>query len=219
VPWYACTVNAVGPASDASDTPAPVIYINLTDTSGDFVDTWFYAANGIQQQLLDVGIAAITDGKDVEVEANGPLPGNQPFTEVSRIYGLRQSPPPQPATLSAHVEKQLPTNVYFLLIEGNDFGANETVEINLSWSVPDFIDISRTLEPQTTNPDGYFQAGFSGVYIDADGNIVPAESLCPIPVVKGEPYLVVQSFYVGAKGSTSNKIANATTTFTCPRLN
>ena len=89
MPWYACTVNAVGPASDASDTPVPVIYINLTDTSGDFANTWFYAANGIQQQLLDAGIAAITDGKDVEVEANGPLPGNQSFTEISRLYLIK----------------------------------------------------------------------------------------------------------------------------------
>lgn len=204
----------MGPASDASDTPAPVIYINLTDTSGDFSDTWFYAANGIQQQLLDVGIAAITGGKDVEVDADGPLPGNQPFTEVSRIYGLRQPPPPQPATLSMRVEHTPPTT-FVLLIEGNDFGANETVEISVGWDVPGFIVYNGALPPQITNPDGYFQAGFSGVGPDADGKIVPVGSLCPVPVPKGEPY-PPQFFTVGAKGSTSNKTADLTITFTCP---
>ena len=94
--WYACTVNEVGPASDASDTPGPVVYINLTDTAGSFANTWFYAANGIQKQLLDVGIAAINGRQDVEVGATSPLPGNNPYTEISRIYGLRPQPPKAP---------------------------------------------------------------------------------------------------------------------------
>ena len=55
MPWYKCTVNEVGPASDATDTPDLVVYINLTDTEGSFANTWFYAANGIQNQALDVG--------------------------------------------------------------------------------------------------------------------------------------------------------------------
>jgi hypothetical protein len=96
VSWYACTVNEVGPASDASDTPGPVIYINLTDKAGSFANTWFYAANGIQKQLLDVGIAAINGRQDVEVGATSPLPGNNPYTGISRIYGLRPQPPEAP---------------------------------------------------------------------------------------------------------------------------
>jgi hypothetical protein len=96
VSWYACTVNEVGPASDASDTPGPVVYINLTDKAGSFANTWFYAANGIQEQLLDVGIAAINGRQDVEVGATSPLPGNNPYTEISRIYGLRPQPPKAP---------------------------------------------------------------------------------------------------------------------------
>ena len=97
--WYACTVNEVGPVSDASDTPGPVVYINLTDTAGSFANTWFYAANGIQKQLLDVGIAAINGRQNVEVGAVTPLPGNNPFTEISRIYGLRPQPPKAPTDL------------------------------------------------------------------------------------------------------------------------
>jgi hypothetical protein len=91
MPWYKCLVNEVGPVSDSSETPDLVVYINLTDKGGGFFKTWFYAANGIQNQLLDVGIAAINGRKYVEVAATAPHPGNQPYTEISRIYGL----PPQ----------------------------------------------------------------------------------------------------------------------------
>jgi len=94
--WYRCTVNEAGPVSDGSETPDLVVYINLTDTKGSFINTWFYAANGIQDQLLDVGIAAINGHKDVEVAAAEPHPRNQPFTEISRIYGLRPQPPEAP---------------------------------------------------------------------------------------------------------------------------
>ena len=96
MPWYRCTVNEVGPVSDASETPDLVVYINLTDKAGGFAKTWFYAANGIQNQLLDVAIAAINGRKDVEVAATAPHPGNQPYTEISRIYGLRPEPPEAP---------------------------------------------------------------------------------------------------------------------------
>jgi hypothetical protein len=91
---YVCTVNQVGPASDGSETPAPVVYINLTDTGGAFENFWFFAANGIQQQLLDVGISAIADGKDVAVGAFEPNPGNSPYTQVSRIFGFVPPVPP-----------------------------------------------------------------------------------------------------------------------------
>jgi hypothetical protein len=73
-----------------------VVYINLTDIRGGFANTWFYAANGIQNQLLDVGIIAINDRKDIEVAATAPHPGNQPYTEISRIYGLQPQKPAAP---------------------------------------------------------------------------------------------------------------------------
>jgi hypothetical protein len=97
MPSYRCTVNEVGPVSDSSETPDLVVYINLTDTAGEFANTWFYAGNGIQKQLLDVGIAAITARNDVQVAATTPHSGNQPYTAISRIYGLRRQPPKAPA--------------------------------------------------------------------------------------------------------------------------
>ncbi len=96
MPSYTCKVNEVGPASDGTETPAPVVYISLTDTAGAFANTWFYAANGIKQQLLDVGIAAIKNAQHVEVAATAPLPGKNPYTEVSRAYGLPPQPPKPP---------------------------------------------------------------------------------------------------------------------------
>ena len=39
--WVTCKVNEVGPASDGTETPAPVIYINLTDIAGSFANYWF----------------------------------------------------------------------------------------------------------------------------------------------------------------------------------
>ena len=46
--WYLCTVNAVGPATDGTETNDPVVYINLTDTANPaaFAGQWFYAAEG-----------------------------------------------------------------------------------------------------------------------------------------------------------------------------
>ena len=86
MPWYNCTVNEVGPATDGSETPAPVVYINLTDTGGSFTNTWFYAANGGQNQMLTVGVAAISSHKSVQVAAAAPSPGGGPYTEISRMY-------------------------------------------------------------------------------------------------------------------------------------
>jgi len=86
MPWYTCTVNEVGPATDGTDTPDPVVYINLTDTAGSFKTTWFYAGNLGQNQMLSVGIAAISGNKHVQVGATAPNPGNSPYTEITRMY-------------------------------------------------------------------------------------------------------------------------------------
>jgi hypothetical protein len=97
MPWYTCTVNEVGPAIDGAETPAPVVYINLTDTKGSFANTWFYAANGGQSQMLDVGIAAINNNNHVQVAARAPnAGGSTPYTEITRIYELRPQPPAAP---------------------------------------------------------------------------------------------------------------------------
>jgi hypothetical protein len=62
--WYTCVVNNVGPATDGTETNDPVVYINLTDTANPaaFVGQWFYAAEGGQNQMLAVALAAINGG-------------------------------------------------------------------------------------------------------------------------------------------------------------
>jgi hypothetical protein len=83
---YECSVNEVGPAADGSETSAPVVYINLTDKAGSFKNTWFYAGQGVQDQVLDVGIAAISGNTLVYAGVVAPNPNNQPWTEVARIW-------------------------------------------------------------------------------------------------------------------------------------
>jgi hypothetical protein len=93
MPWFKCSVNQVGPASDATDTPQPEILINLTGTPTEenpkapaLNNTWFFAANGIQNQALDVAIAAINGNKHVYAGVVAPNPNNQPWTEIQRLY-------------------------------------------------------------------------------------------------------------------------------------
>jgi len=97
---YVCTVNQVGPASDGTETPPPVVYINLTDTGGAFENFWFFAADGSQQQLLEVGTSAIAQGRDVAVSAFGPNPGNSPYTAVIRFFGFVTAGPWAPVDFS-----------------------------------------------------------------------------------------------------------------------
>lgn len=84
--WFTCTVNSTGPASDATDTPPPVIYINLTDQGGSFADQWFYAAENSKQQMLAVALSAMTLGASVQMGGAPPNPNNNPFTRVDRLY-------------------------------------------------------------------------------------------------------------------------------------
>jgi hypothetical protein len=89
MPWYTCTVNQVGPAIDGTETPEPVVYINLTDKAGSFANTWFYAGAGAQNQMLAVGIAAINGNKTVQMGGAAPNPGGNPYTAVERLYLLK----------------------------------------------------------------------------------------------------------------------------------
>lgn len=86
MPWYICTVNQVGPAIDGVETSSPVVYINLTDMGGSFADTWFYAGDGGQSQMLVIGVAAINGHKTVQVAAGEPNAAGSPYTEISRLY-------------------------------------------------------------------------------------------------------------------------------------
>lgn len=87
--WYTCTVNNVGPATDGTETSVPVVYINLTDTRTTppaFVGQWFYAAEGGQNQMLAVALAAMNGGKHVQAGAVPPNSGGSPYTAISRLY-------------------------------------------------------------------------------------------------------------------------------------
>ena len=72
MPFFTCTVNEIGPAANGTETPAPVIYINLTDNGGSFVNQWFHAAERSKAQMLSVGLAAISTNKPVEVAIDAP---------------------------------------------------------------------------------------------------------------------------------------------------
>src|SRR5664279_596980 len=85
MPSYRCNVNEVGPAVDGAETASPVVYINLTDIKGSFANTWFYAAEGAQDQMLDVAIAAMIKENAVDVVAAAPTAGG-PYTKVARIH-------------------------------------------------------------------------------------------------------------------------------------
>jgi hypothetical protein len=86
--WYLCTVNAVGPATDGTETNDPVVYINLTDTANPaaFAGQWFYAAQGGQNQMLAVALAAMNGGKHVQVGGDPPNSGGSPYTQITRLY-------------------------------------------------------------------------------------------------------------------------------------
>ena len=83
--FFSCTVNEIGPAADGTETPPPVIYINLTDTGGSFVNQWFHAAEDSKAQMLSVGLAAISTNRQVEVAIDAP---NVPYSSIRRMYLL-----------------------------------------------------------------------------------------------------------------------------------
>lgn len=127
MPSYRCTVNEVGPAVDGTETASPVVYINLTDTaSGSFANTWFYAANGAQNQMLDVAIAAISNDNEVDVVATAPNAGGSPYTEISRIQERRTFPPVAPTNLHLiQIQPALTPSQRQLLVGWNDNSDNE----------------------------------------------------------------------------------------------
>ena len=84
--WYNCTVNRVGPAADGTETPAPVIYIMLTDQGATFTDQWFFAGANAKEEMLAVALSAISLGKQVNVALDPPVAGGTPYTQVYRMY-------------------------------------------------------------------------------------------------------------------------------------
>jgi hypothetical protein len=83
--FFTCTVNEIGPAADGTETPNPVIYVNLTDAGGSFANQWFHAAEPSKAQMLSVGLAAMSTNRQVEVAIDTP---NVPYSSVTRMYLL-----------------------------------------------------------------------------------------------------------------------------------
>lgn len=126
MPSYRCTVNEVGPAVDGTETPTPVVYLNLTDIKGTFANTWFYAADGAQSQMLDVAIAAINHDNAVDVVATAPNAGGSPYTAVARIHEVQNLPPAAPINLHLiEIQPALTPSQRQLLIGWNDNSDNE----------------------------------------------------------------------------------------------
>jgi hypothetical protein len=82
---FTCTVNEIGPAADGVETPNPVIYMNLTDTGGSFINHWFYAAENSKAQMLSVGLAAMSTNRQVEAAIDSP---HVQYSSVARMYLL-----------------------------------------------------------------------------------------------------------------------------------
>ena len=126
MPSYRCTVNEVGPAVDGTETASPVVYINLTDTKGSFANTWFYAADGAQDQMLDVAIAAINNDNAVDVVAAAPNAGGRPYTKIARIHELQTLPPAAPTNFHLiEIQPALSPSQRQLLVGWNDNSDNE----------------------------------------------------------------------------------------------
>jgi hypothetical protein len=126
MPSYTCTVNGAGPAIDGTETSSPVVYINLTDTKGTFADTWFYAADGAQNQMLDVAIAAINGDNAVDVVATEPNAGASPYTAIARIHEKRPRPPAAPTNLHLiEIQPALSPSQRQLFVGWNDNSDNE----------------------------------------------------------------------------------------------
>ena len=81
--FFSCTVNEIGPAADGTETPPPVIYMNLTDTGGSFANRWFHAAERSKAQMLSVGLAAMSTNRPVEAAIDTP---DVPYSSVRRMY-------------------------------------------------------------------------------------------------------------------------------------
>jgi hypothetical protein len=85
MPSYLCAVNEVGPANSGL-TSNPNVYINLTDRGGTFANTWFYAADGLQQHMLAQCIAAMSEFRYVTIVAAAPNAGGSPYNEITNLY-------------------------------------------------------------------------------------------------------------------------------------
>lgn len=58
----------------------------MTDSAGTFANQWFYAAANSKNEMLAVALAAISSQKTVGCILDPPNAGNNPFTQIYRLY-------------------------------------------------------------------------------------------------------------------------------------
>jgi hypothetical protein len=76
--WYKCQVTKAGPADDGK------VYIGLRDLEGTFDDTWFYAVESKEKEMLATALAAITTGLPVSTS----LESAEAYSRINRLYLL-----------------------------------------------------------------------------------------------------------------------------------
>jgi hypothetical protein len=86
VTGYTCIVISAGPTIRWSDTPAPEVIIQLSDTNNSFTGNWFFAAQDAKNQMLAVALAAISTQMQVSAWVDPPNTNNTPWTQC---YELR----------------------------------------------------------------------------------------------------------------------------------
>ncbi|MGB0073816.1 MAG: hypothetical protein WBP71_12775 [Terracidiphilus sp.] len=82
---YVCNVYTTGVTVLHSDTPAPEVLLQLSDTNSTpaFTNTWFFAAEGAQNQMLAVALAAISTLSTVSAWVDPPITGK--FTQCYEL--------------------------------------------------------------------------------------------------------------------------------------
>lgn len=130
MPNYECIVDEVGAAVDGTETALPVVYVQLTDVGGSFANTWFYAADELQELLLDAGIAAIGANKHVQATLTAPKAGNTPYTAVTRMDEcVAAAIPPHPRTIT--VTKRGTGATAAAQISGSGFTPKSLIDIRI----------------------------------------------------------------------------------------
>jgi hypothetical protein len=84
--WKTCTVGMVGPAADGTETPDPVVYINMSAQDNSFTGQWFYASQNAKNEMLAVALMARNLSRNVNANVDTPNAGGVPYTAIHRLY-------------------------------------------------------------------------------------------------------------------------------------
>jgi hypothetical protein len=81
-----CSVGWVGPAEDSNYTPPVGVFIILNASDGTFNNQWFYAADGMQREMLAVALMARSLNRDVAAWVDAPNTSGSPYTAIHNLY-------------------------------------------------------------------------------------------------------------------------------------